>query len=201
MVIFIYNFTSIFLDLLFRISILMIDAIKNGDVGAFETFYILNRERLYNYFLKKVKSEEDAKDLLQVTFAKLWQYRKSLSPAYLLDQHLFHTARTVFIDYLRTKNKLQKVKFSVSLNTNTKQSEDYMNEFDMRARFLKMLSEMPALRRRIFELKKIEGYSYKEIAAILSISVKDVDNNLVQAIKYLKMIELLLIAGLIRLLL
>jgi RNA polymerase sigma factor (sigma-70 family) len=173
----------------------MLNAIKNGDAPAFEAFYTLSREKLYAYFLKKTKSEEDAKDLLQITYAKMWQYRQSLSVDYLLDQHLFHIARTVFIDYLRSENKLEKVRSSVSININTKQSDDYINEFDVQARLQKMLSGMPALRRRVFELNKIEGYSYKEIAVILSISVKAVDNNLTKAIKYLRMIELLIILG------
>src|ERR1700759_1633813 len=93
-----------------NINCLMIEAIKNGNVNAFEEAYVQYRGKLFAYFLKKTNAEEDAKDLLQITFSKLWQYRNSLSADYLLEQHLFHIARTVFIDHLRKENKLQKVK-------------------------------------------------------------------------------------------
>ncbi|MBV9961046.1 MAG: sigma-70 family RNA polymerase sigma factor [Parafilimonas sp.] len=171
----------------------MIEAIKNGDVNAFEAAYIQYRGKLYAYFLKKTIAEEDAKDLLQITFSKLWQYRHSLSVDYLLEQHLFHIARTVFIDYLRKENKLQKVRTTAKLHSSEKLSEEYMSEFDLRTRLQTILSEMPLLRKRIFELHKLEGYSYKEIAEILSISVKSVDNNLAKALKYLRSSELLVL--------
>jgi len=177
----------------------MIEAIKNGDVNAFEAAYVQYRGKLYAYFLKKTNGEEDAKDLLQITFSKFWQYRNSLSAEYLLEQHLFHIARTVFIDFLRKENKLQKVRTTAKLLGSEKVSEEYMNEFDLRTRLQTVLSQMPVQRKRVFELHKIEGYSYKEVAEILSISVKAVDNNLAKALKYLRNAELLLLLLLLNL--
>src|SRR5436305_13592524 len=112
----------------------MIEAIKNGDVSAFEDAYIQYRGKLFAYFLKKTNVEEDAKDLLQITFSKSWQYRNSLSVDYLLEQHLFHIARTVLIDHLRKENKLQKVRTTVKLHSSEKLSEDYMPTFALRTR-------------------------------------------------------------------
>jgi RNA polymerase sigma factor (sigma-70 family) len=183
-----------FIDLLFLFPnyfIAMIGAIKNGNANAFEQAFFLYREKLYAYFFKKTKCQEDAKDLLQITFSKLWQYRKSLSEDYLLEQHLFYIARTVFIDYLRKENKQQKIKVSAKMHG----TENLMpaHEFDLYKRLQTILSGMPFLRKRVFELHKIEGYSYKEVAEILSISVKAVDNNLTKAMKHLRNTELLLI--------
>src|SRR5689334_22632338 len=92
----------------------MIEAIKRGDNFAYEQAFVQYREKVYFYFLKKTKSPEDAKDLLQTTFLKLWKYRHSLSENYLLEQHLFQIARTVFIDYLRHENKVAKVRKAVN---------------------------------------------------------------------------------------
>jgi RNA polymerase sigma-70 factor (ECF subfamily) len=171
----------------------MMDAIRNGDAHAFEQAYFIYREKLFAYFLKKTNSKEDAKDLLQTTFCKLWQYRKSLSQEYLPEQQLFYIARTVFIDYLRKENKLQKIKTSVKLKATENQAAENVYEFDVQAQLQNSLAGMPPIRKKIFELHKLEGYSYKEIAAMLSIPVKSVDNNLTKAIKYLRNIELLFI--------
>ncbi len=171
----------------------MIDAIKHGDEHVFEQVYVLYRGKLFAYFLKKTNSEEDAKDLLQTTFSRLWQYRKSLCEDYVLEQHLFQIARTVFIDYLRKENKLKKVKASVRSNRDAQRQEDHSHEFDLNSLLQTRLSSMPLLRKRVFELNKIEGYSYKEIAKILSIPVKSVDNNLAKALKYLRNTELIFI--------
>ncbi|HEX5154227.1 MAG TPA: sigma-70 family RNA polymerase sigma factor [Parafilimonas sp.] len=171
----------------------MIDAIRNGDSKAFEQCYILFREKLFGYFLKKTCCKEDAKDLLQITFCRLWQYRKSLSNEYLPEQHLFHIARTVFIDYLRRENKQEKIKTKVSLQDARTLSPEHLFEFDLYKRLQKILSAMPFIRKQVFVLNKIEGYSYKEIAGMLSIPVKSVDNNLARALKQLRSVELVFI--------
>ena len=178
----------------------MIDAIKNGDALAFEIIYKNFRGKLFAFFLKKTNSKEDAKDLLQVTFCKLWQYRKSLSSEYSPEQQLFYIARNVFIDYLRKENNYQKIKQSVKTKTETEKNADDLFEFDIKAQLQKNLSAMPAIRKKIFELNKLEGYSYKEIAHILNIPVKSVDNNLAKALRHLRNIELLLIIAFISLL-
>lgn len=171
----------------------MIAAIKTGDNKAFEQAYFLYRKKLFAYFLKKTNSQEDAKDLLQTTFCKLWQYRESLSDEHLPEQQLFYIARTVFIDYLRKENKLHKIKECVKAKAAENQPAENVYEFDIHAHLQKILSRMPLTRKRVFELHKLEGYSYKEVAEILSITIKSVDNNLTRALKYLRSAELLFI--------
>jgi RNA polymerase sigma factor (sigma-70 family) len=172
----------------------MIDAIKLGDEFAYEQVYIQYREKVFFYFLKKTKSDEDAKDLLQVTFLRLWQYRGSLSPDYLIEQHLFQIARTVFIDYLRRQNKLNHLKGTINRKAEERPSYIYTStDFDIQARLQRALSSMPQIRKKIFELNRLQGYSYREIAHLLSISVKTVDNNLSKAIKELRKFFVLII--------
>ena len=61
----------------------MIEAIKRGDAFAYEQAFVQYRDKVYFYFLKKTRSSEDAKDLLQITFLKLWKYRNSLSRLFI----------------------------------------------------------------------------------------------------------------------
>jgi RNA polymerase sigma factor (sigma-70 family) len=172
----------------------MIEAIKRGDAFAYEQAFVQYRDKVYFYLLKKTKSPEEAKDLVQTTFLKLWKYRHSLSEEYLLEQHLFHIARTVFIDYVRKQNKLVKLKKKV--NEKFEETPHYIitsTEFDLEMRLQQALSSMPELRKKVFELNKLQGYSYKEIAELLSISVKAVDNNLAKALRQLRKILTLLL--------
>jgi RNA polymerase sigma-70 factor (ECF subfamily) len=165
----------------------MIDAIKRGDEFAFEQAYVAHRSRVYGYFLKKARDPEDARDLLQVTFLKLWQYRQSLSTEYLLEQHIFQIARTVFIDHLRKKSRRSKLQDATGGPIPASSQYAYVStEFDVRSRLGSALSTMPELRKKIFELNRIQGFSYQEIAQLLSISVKSVDNNLTKALRYLR---------------
>jgi RNA polymerase sigma-70 factor (ECF subfamily) len=170
----------------------MIEAIKRGDTFAYNQAYLQYRDKVYAYFLKKTKCQEDAKDLLQITFLKLWQYRRTLSENYLLEQHLFHIARTAFIDHIRKQNKLQKIQKSINEEKENTSRIYTSTAFDMEARLQSALSSMPALRKKVFELNRLQGYSYKEIAQLLSISLKSVDNNLTKALRQLRKIFMLI---------
>jgi RNA polymerase sigma factor (sigma-70 family) len=174
----------------------MIDAIKKGDETAFEQAYITYRGKVYGYLLKKTRCHEDARDLLQVTFLKLWQYRRSLSSEYLPEQQIFHIARTVFIDHLRKKNRQPQVQEALEYNMPSNTQYSYIStEFDLRRRLGHALSDMPEVRKKIFELHRLQGFSYQEIAQQLSISVKSVDNNLAKALRHLRRTILLLAAA------
>lgn len=165
----------------------LIAAIKHGDETAFEQAYTIWRKKGFYYFLRKTTSEEDSKDLLQNTFLKLWQYRSSLSLEHSLDEQLFRIARTVFIDYLRKSNNLSKTKDQLSQDLVRAGSENSQTfEFDTKARLNQLLDAMPFIRKRVFELHKLDGYSYKEVAESLGINEKSVDNHLAKAIKVLR---------------
>jgi len=165
----------------------MIEAIIRGDEFAFEQAYVQHRGKVYSYFLRKTKSQEDAADLMQTVFLKLWQYRSSLSREYLLEQHLFSIARTVFIDYLRRENKKAAIEDSLLRKTTAPQADQSTSPaFDLRRQMGSALSTMPETRKKVFELSRLQGYSYQEIAEHLSISVKAVDNNLTKALRQLR---------------
>jgi RNA polymerase sigma-70 factor (family 1) len=164
----------------------MIDALKQGDLFAFEQVYARYSNKVYAYFKRKTNSDEDARDLLQTTFLKLWQYRKSLSEGYLPEQHLFHISKTVFIDYLRKQNKRTDLQKEMLAKNEIADCSNSIASFSIASQLSAALALMPEVRRRIFELSRLHGYSYKEIAELLSISVKAVDNNLAKALKELR---------------
>ncbi|QIL39399.1 sigma-70 family RNA polymerase sigma factor [Pedobacter sp. HDW13] len=165
----------------------LISDIKRGDEDAFEQAYKKWRSKGYYYFLRRTASAEDAKDLLQTTFLKLWQYRSTLNSDYSLDQQLFHIARTVLIDYIRKANKQKASQVSIETTGEAQGEPNYQSmEFDTKRRMLQILNEMPELRKKVFELHKLEGYSYKEVAAKLGITEKAVDNHLAKALRKLR---------------
>ena len=164
----------------------MVAAIKNGDELAFQQAFFLYQKKLHAFFLKKCCSGDDASDMVQTVFLKLWQYRGSLNEEYELGQHIFQIARTVFIDYLRRQNK-HAYSLREDLTTIPQPAGGSVADlFDIRQKLGLALQEMPEMRKRVFELSRIEGYSYLEIATLFSISVKSVDNHVSKAVRHLR---------------
>lgn len=165
----------------------MIAAIKTGDEQVFQAAFFQYQKKLYAYFIKKSASEQDSMDLVQQVFLKLWQYRSSLNEEYELGQHIFQIARTVFIDYLRKQSKM-KYSLQEDMTAVSQAVTIPSDEFDIRQKLRRALEDMPEMRKRVFELSRLEGYSYLEIANIYSISVKSVDNHIAKAVRQLRKI-------------
>ncbi|SDH18251.1 RNA polymerase sigma factor [Chitinophaga filiformis] len=160
----------------------MIGSIKKGDHFAYEQAFLQLRSRLYGFFLRKTNCPEDARDLVQITFLKLWQYRHTLDENFSIEQHLFRISRTVFIDYLRKQQTAVKWK-----NNSVNDKVCYIPEdFDLRKKLYTVLDAMPGIRKQVFELHRFQGLSYAEIASRLSITVKSVDNHISKAMRLIK---------------
>jgi len=159
--------------------------LKEGDHKVFNSIFEEWNRRVFYYFLQKTNDENTSQELTQQTFIKFWKYRSLLSCELTIDQQLFQKARQIFIDWLRKEATYRKY-FSQNLNdadTSILQNE---TSIDFRHSIENSLKSLPPKRRKVFELKHIYGYSYKEIAEFMGITVKTVDNHLLKATSQLK---------------
>lgn len=158
--------------------------IQEDDAEAFRSLYNAYREKVLRYFLKKTNCRSDAEDLLQNTFLNVWKYRESLSEAHSTDQQLFFIARNVFIDYTRRQNKIRKIAGAAgNLPVSYSAPQEAYSEI---SRLQTLLIQLPEARRKAFILHKMEGYSYKEVAEQLSLSLKSIDNHISRALKQIR---------------
>lgn len=136
---------------------------------------------MFYYFLKKQNDEYVAKELTQLTFIKIWRYRSGISSELSIDQQLFQKARLIYIDWLRKEATYRKHFTSEEIQ----RLPAHVNAWEI-SELKQALNFLPEKRKRVFELKHIHGYSYKEIAEYLNISVKTVDNHLLKATAQLR---------------
>lgn len=156
--------------------------IKNSDEPAFEQVYKLKKEKVLAFFYKKTRSIEDAADLMQSVFFRLWKYRHTIEVYANVDQHLFQLAKHVYIDFQRTN------KHRVSEPIDTMEFPNPSSDYDTleRESVLYHLKSESDLNQRIFLLNKLHGYSYQQIAHLLSMPVKSIDNYINKTLKRLR---------------
>jgi RNA polymerase sigma-70 factor (ECF subfamily) len=128
----------------------------------------LYADNVYRFILKNLKHEEDARDVVQASFEKLWINREKVDND-RSKSYLFTVAYHQMIDLIR-KNKRVKLQedFSSSLQT-TREPQSEIKKLLNEA--LYRLSET---QRSLVLLKDYEGYSYDEIAEITSLSISQV---------------------------
>jgi RNA polymerase sigma-70 factor (family 1) len=162
--------------------------IKEGDVLVFSRVFHQFHQKLYYYVLSKTKSEFCAEEVVQITFIKLWQYRHSLNEDISIDAQLFRIAKTTLIDQLRKLDYSDRISEALARQDSVTSNKAISNleQQELRDQLLDALSQMPPARKKVFEMSRLQGLSYKEIAASLFISEKTVENHIGLALRQLK---------------
>lgn len=149
----------------------------------FENIFYEYFDRVYSGFLKKTGEAYVAEELTQITFIKIWQYRDSFSFELPVLQQINRKAKQVFIDWLRKEAHLRKLASEIKPVTLDAVPS---TELELKDRLQHSIDRLPAMRRRVFTMTYIEGFSHKEVAARLGISVKTVDVHVANALRDLR---------------
>ena len=144
-------------------------------------------DNVYRFILKNLRHEEDARDVVQTAFEKMWRHRDEID-ATKSKSYLFTVAYRQMIDHIR---KVKRIQLKDEFNAEAKvQNRPVNNLKKILDEALKRLSET---QRSLVLLKDYEGYSYDEIGRITGLSESQVKVYLhrarVQLKEYLVKIE------------
>lgn len=162
--------------------------LRNGDKNMINALYAEYSTRLYRFAYGYLKTDEDARDIVQEVFVKLWGARLQLKTDTQLDAFLFTVAKNTLISVFRKriseKDYLESLHLASTANHDDTESQvDYAM---LSQRVMQLTDSLPEQRRRIFILSKEKAYSNKAIAEELGISIKTVEDHLTKARKYFR---------------
>jgi len=160
--------------------------IQGGDIGVFEQLFVKYYEPLCHHANKILKDMDTAEDIVQEFFYNFWKNRETFSPKLSLNAYLYQSIRN---------NALRQLEHQATKQTYTQQVlNDYRgvmpagNQEDVELQELNKaiqvtLQQLPERCSRIFRMNRFEGKKYREIADILSISVKTVEADMGKALQ------------------
>ena len=132
-------------------------------------------DNVYRFILKNLRHEDDARDIVQSAFEKMWRHKDEVQYA-TSKSYLFTIAYHQMIDHIR---KVKRIHLKGDFNENEKvQDKPYNNVKKVLERALATLND---LQRSLVLLKDYEGYSYQEIGEITALSESQVKVNLHRA--------------------
>lgn len=163
-------------------------AIKNGCKITFEKVYNTYFDKIYSFVFNQCKSETVSEEVVQQVFVKLWEKRDRLSIEYPLEVQLYRMTKSLFIDELRKEAHRRKYLESLENKYCLEYSNERLEQKDELESVFAIINKMPPKRKAIFMMSRVENLSYKEIAEILSVSPRTVENHISLAIKHLRQI-------------
>src|SRR4028118_615785 len=81
----------------------LVETIRGGDTDAFETLVRRKTTKVYALSYRIIGNPEDAKDISQLVFLKLWENLGKYDPQYAFDTWLYRMVTNVAIDFMRNK--------------------------------------------------------------------------------------------------
>lgn len=166
----------------------LVQLLQEGNVVAFDSLFGIYSSKLFGFALKYLKNESDAEELVQEVFVKVWENHQTLKSELSFKSYLF----TIALNQIRKhfNKKVLSLHYIESLRNEPElldiqdiQNEDY--EIALR-QINRIIEQMPPRRREIFTKSKLEGKSSKEIASELDISPGTVDNQVSEAIRFIR---------------
>lgn len=125
-------------------------------------------DNVYRFILKNLRHEEDARDVVQTAFEKMWQNREIVD-GNRSKSYLFTVAYHQMIDHIRKVKRIQlKEEFEENSQVDNKPANDLKKVLD------KALYRLNDTQRSLVLLKDYEGYSYAEIGEIMDLNESQV---------------------------
>jgi len=167
----------------------LLEFLKADNSEAFGEIYNRYHQPVYRYLITLVKIPELTEDMVQEVFIKIWEIRKKLEIKTNFRSYLFRISHNKAADTIK--------KIATDRNLKTQLLHHYQDFFEAEPRSAEELRRMDDLvdlafeslspqRRKVYELCKKKGLSYREAAAELQISPNTVKEHMAKALATLR---------------
>lgn len=166
----------------------LLTLLKKGQQDAFTQLYHLYSERIYLNILKLVKQEQVAQEILQDIFIIVWEKRDTIDIQSSFRSYLFRIGENKVIDFYRKARRDQNLYAyikAVATEHYTHIEEALLNRENAEL-LQKAVNSLPAQRKQVFELCKLQGKSYQEVSEALGISPSTVNDHIVKATRAIR---------------
>lgn len=160
----------------------------------FEAFFFDKYGKVKRFAYSILKNEEDAEDVTQDIFIKIWNQPEIWQTKNYNDAYIFTMTKNHIFNLLKRKILEKKYTTNYAQDTYDNYSTSFEKELDskeLRLLFLMKINKMPGQRQRVFKMSRIEGMSNQQIADDLNLSIRTVERHIYLALAELK--ELLII--------
>ncbi|MDD4428198.1 MAG: RNA polymerase sigma-70 factor [Paludibacter sp.] len=166
----------------------LIDLFQQGNEIAFCEVYLRYKDNLHIMALSLLRNQDDAKDLTQELFTKIWDRKDNITFTLSLSAYLCKTLHNMVMDIISHEKVIAKYQKSLSelMNEGESPTDNYMKEKELSGVIEEKIATLPDKMRKVFELSRKMNLSHHQIASELNISENTVKKHISLAIRKLK---------------
>jgi RNA polymerase sigma-70 factor (family 1) len=160
----------------------LLSNIQNDNHFAFSRLFDLYKAKVYNFAYKFVLTEDNADEITQIVFIKLWENRKKLNITTSFDSFLYVLTKNTCFDFLRKvvndKKLLDSFITTYQYYLNNDNVEDSIRHQEFISCTEEIIEKLPPKQKEVFTMSVFDKKSYGEIAKIMNISINTVKTQL-----------------------
>lgn len=154
---------------------------------VFEQVFKEHFKNLHAYACSILKDEDEAEEMVQNVFYKLWEKKEKISELQSVPAYLYRAVHNECMNYVKhEKVKMAYEAHAVHHGSISGQATDTATARELEQRIGDALASLPEQCRTIFQMSRFEELKYREIADKLGLSVKTVENQMGKALKILR---------------
>jgi RNA polymerase sigma-70 factor, ECF subfamily len=164
--------------------------IKSADEQAFELLFRKYYVPLCRFANKYSNDPEEAREIVQEVFVRIWEEKENIDPEASLVAYLFKITQNICLNRLRhnkIKSKYIEIYRLVYIDYSEISPYESLLVKELEDRIPAILCKIPPKCRKIFELSRVDGLKYHEIAEVLQISIKTVEAQMSKALQILRL--------------
>lgn len=162
--------------------------LKSGEEDAFLTIYEKYSLHLYRSILKLVRLREEAEEIHQDVFVRLWKYRKNIDTERPIIGYIAGIARNEVIDYYRKISRDKELQQKILGNQNWYANvveEDVLGK-EMQAILDEIIAQLPPQRQKIYRYVKLDNHTYEDASKYFRVSLGTVKDHMAKSAKFMR---------------
>lgn len=166
-----------------------VDMNSLGDPHAYSKLFDRLYEPLYRYAFTFLKSEDDAKDITQRAFCKLWDLKEMLKITLTVDAYMYRMVHNDCLNLLQQRQRQgeHNYEYMLSRGLETPESSHSAEYADLQKAMERALDKLPPKCREVFVLNRFHMLSNASIAERMDISVNTVENHMSKALRIMRL--------------
>ena len=167
----------------------IIDKIKSGDQKAFKKLFFEYQPILFRFVFFRLKDRDETEDVVQESFLRIWNRRKTLNENKPILPLLFTIAKRIILDQYKHNqvriSHAEKVKLHLYEKVDPLPEPENIERLENTIRWI-IYNKIPRKCGNVFLLSRFENMSNAAIASALGISAKTIEKHITKAIRILK---------------